>query len=557
MKRVKMLFFGLVLLASILRFYQLGKTPISLEWDEVAIGYDAYSILHTAKDQFGHLLPLTFRSLDDYKPPLYVYATVPTIALFGLSEVSVRLPSALFGLAAVILTYYLVMELFSDSEKSRRVKRYFALLASLFLAISPWHLQFSRAAFETNASVTVLLAAVLFFLKGISGNRKLFFTSAIFFGLSLFSYHSSRVVSPILLLSLFLIFHKSMPVKKSIAVFIAIYALFIVFFIPIALSKDAQIRFRVTNVLNIEGNQDKVAQFIRQDENLGAIIGGKIFHNRRLAALNYTNISQIFKNYLVHFSPEYLFVSGDVPLHHAPGFGMMYFFDLPLLIIGLFLYIRMYRTRRSLILLIWLLLGPVPASVTWQVPHAVRSEIILPSLQIFSAIGLMGTVLFIRKESRLLGLFVAVGFAGIATFGIGSYLHQYYIHTNIELSKNWLYGRKEAAQLTEQLKGKYDEVVVSLKVDMPYIFWLFYTKYPPEKYLKEGGTVSGGFADERNHFDTYQFRNFQYAQMPTNYRILMVGLPNEFPLDAHSIRTIYYLDGTEALKVVDNSNIHK
>ena len=166
----------IVLFASILRLYQLGKTHIALEWDEVALGYDAYSILKTGRDQFGKFLPNNFRSLDDYKPPLYVYMAVPAVALFCLTEFAARFPSAIFGIIAVILTYYLVLELFSNFNYWQRHS--LALIACLFLSISPWHLQFSRAAFETNLSVTVTLAAVLSFLAGIKGNSKAFLLSS-------------------------------------------------------------------------------------------------------------------------------------------------------------------------------------------------------------------------------------------------------------------------------------------------------------------------------------------------------------------------------------------
>src|SRR3990167_7497178 len=97
MKRFFILFLAILLIAGTLRLFYLGKTPISLEWDEVALGYDAYSIIETGRDQFGKFLPITFRSLDDYKPPLYVYMAIPSIFIFGLSEFATRLPAAVFG----------------------------------------------------------------------------------------------------------------------------------------------------------------------------------------------------------------------------------------------------------------------------------------------------------------------------------------------------------------------------------------------------------------------------------------------------------------------------
>src|SRR3989338_1229714 len=123
------------ILATVLRFYQLGQNPPSLNWDETAHGYNAYSILVTGRDEYGYRLPLSFRSFDDYKPPLYTYLVVPSIAVFGLSDFAVRFPSAAIGVLAVLATFLMVYELFKNYK--------IALLSAFFLCISPWHLQFS------------------------------------------------------------------------------------------------------------------------------------------------------------------------------------------------------------------------------------------------------------------------------------------------------------------------------------------------------------------------------------------------------------------------------
>src|SRR3989344_8654583 len=99
MKKAFVILLGITILASILRLYNLGKTPNALEWDEVALGYDAYSILRTGRDQFGKFMPITFRSLDDYKPPIYEYLAVPFVGMFGLTPFAVRFPSALAGIS--------------------------------------------------------------------------------------------------------------------------------------------------------------------------------------------------------------------------------------------------------------------------------------------------------------------------------------------------------------------------------------------------------------------------------------------------------------------------
>lgn len=570
MKRTSWFLLFIIFLAAVLRLYQLGKTPISLEWDEVAIGYDAYSILKTGKDQFGKFLPLTFRSLDDYKPPIYEYVTIPSVALFGLNEFSVRFPSALFGVLTVLATYWLVKEIFSaystpgESRPASPLRPAtpgvykLGLLAAFFLAISPWHLQFSRAAFEVNLSVFITVAAVASFLTGLK-NSKYFLLSAFLFGIDLFSYHSTRVVTPLILISLFFIFNKQLPNRKTVFSFFLIYGLFFLGFLPILFSADAQIRFKATNIFNPgaryldEKDLEKIYLDKRiYDKNAGFETAGKIFHNQRLIYADYDTLKKAFGKYISHFGFEYLFIKGDAPLHHAPDFGLLYIWELPFILAGLFFILYKGLNRYTLILPLWMLFAPLPVAVTREAPHAVRSELFLPLFQIFTAVGVV--ILFdkIKRESK----WVIVSFIFLGTFLLAVnnayYLHQYYVHTNYELSKNWLYGRKEAALFTERLKQNYDNVLVSMKVDMPYIFWLFYTKYSPAKYIAEGSTVSGGFADERNRFDKYEFRNFNYNELPHEKKLLLVGISADFPPDAKIIKTIYYLDGKEALKIAEN-----
>ena len=114
-KRILILLAFIIIVASILRLWQLGKVPSSPDWDEVALGYNSYSIMQTGRDEYGKFLPIILRSFDDYKPALYSYLTIPSILIFGLNVFAVRLPSAIFGILAVIATYFLVKELMECS----------------------------------------------------------------------------------------------------------------------------------------------------------------------------------------------------------------------------------------------------------------------------------------------------------------------------------------------------------------------------------------------------------------------------------------------------------
>src|SRR5690348_4615704 len=108
---------GIILLVgSVLRVYRLADNPHGFFADEAGIGYNAYTILHSGKDEYGKSFPVFFQSFGDYKTPVEIYSTVPSIFLFGLNEFSVRIVSVVYGLLAVVAIYFLTLELFGESK---------------------------------------------------------------------------------------------------------------------------------------------------------------------------------------------------------------------------------------------------------------------------------------------------------------------------------------------------------------------------------------------------------------------------------------------------------
>ncbi|MBI2008486.1 hypothetical protein HYS82_02410, partial [Candidatus Amesbacteria bacterium] len=125
-----------------LRIAFISDFPPSLNWDEVSLGYNAYSLLKTGRDEWGIALPTIFRAFGDFKLPGYIYADVPFVSVLGLNPLSVRLPSIIAGTLLIILIYLLSRKLSAPP-----------LLASLLAAISPWSLFLSRVAVEANLGI--------------------------------------------------------------------------------------------------------------------------------------------------------------------------------------------------------------------------------------------------------------------------------------------------------------------------------------------------------------------------------------------------------------------
>ena len=189
------------------RVYHFNQIPPSLNWDEVSIGYNAYSILKTGKDEFGNRFPLYFRSLDDYKMPVYVYMTVGAEMLFGLTDVAVRISSLIFGILTIYLMYVLVIELTRKKD--------IALLSAFATAITPWNIMFSRMASEANVAMALTLLAMILFLRGIRNNSRLLSLSVLVFGIASYTYLSFRAVAPLIGALLFIIHIKEILKNRT------------------------------------------------------------------------------------------------------------------------------------------------------------------------------------------------------------------------------------------------------------------------------------------------------------------------------------------------------
>lgn len=540
-KKILIFLILIVTIASILRLSGLGKVPASPDWDEVALGYNAYSIMQTGRDEYGKFLPIILRSFDDYKPALYIYFTIPSIAIFGLNIFAVRLPSVIFGISMVIGTFFLVKELFKKNN--------LALLSAFLLAISPWHIQFSRIAFESNVGTSLNIFGILFFLKGL---KKPWFLilSALIMGLNVYMYQSEKVFVPLVLIALVYIFRKQFFAinKKYI---IASLVILVIISLPLLhftlTNKEALARARGVSIFSdqtlVERNAQKLVRDRKNKDNLGLILD-----NRRVEYAK-----NVVSGYLSHFDLNWLFITGDIARHHAPNMGLMYLWELPFLLIGIYSlsagkYSKIFDKKERLFILLWFLLVPVPASITSGAPHAVRALHFLPILQILTAIGVISAFQKISNFTIRYAIFTL--FFLFFIFNFLYYLNQYFVQQNYYTSEDWQYGYEKAIPITLKNQDKYEKIVVSNQapLDQSYMFFLFYLKYPSSLYQEETKNSSGGFR-ENHKFGKYEFRPIVWEKEDKSFN-LFVGKPNDFAPNANVLETVHYLDGKEAIRIV-------
>lgn len=543
-KLVLILISIIIILAGVLRIYQLGNVPPSPDWDEVALGYDAYSIIHTGKDEFGKFLPVVLRSFDDYKPALYAYLIIPAIFMFDVTTFAVRLPSAIFGIISVLAVFLLVREIF----EKHKYRDYFSIVSAFLLAISPWSLQFSRVAFEAHVGAVFNLLTVLFFVKGLK-KPWLLTISALFAGLSIYIYQSEKVFTPLLVLALIIIYWKdifSLSKKYMLVAFITGVLVVLPMFLYIVNNREALLRVTGTSIFSNQTEllKDNIQKLERDKENNDTL--GMVLDNRR-----FVFAKTVVSGYISHFDPNWLFIRGDIARHHAPNMGLLYLFEVPFILFGIYLLLFSdFNRKTKLLILAWFLLAPIPASITTGVPHAVRTLNFLPTFQILSAIGLVYSFVYINKYRRLkYAAFVL--FAVIFAFNFTYYLNQYFVQQNYYYSADWQYGYKQAVEEVLVQQDKYDKIVISddNPLDKSYMFFLFYLKFPPEEYQKVGEKSSGSF-DSHHSFGRYEFRRIDWQTDSQSKNTLFVGSTKEIPAAAPILKTIYNLDGSVAIIIV-------
>lgn len=534
-------------LALTLRFYKLSSFRC-LNWDEAAFGYNAYSILLTGKDEYGAKLPLQFKSVGDYKAPLYIYLMVPVIKVLGLNSFSVRFLPAFLGSLTVIVFYFLVQELFKNIN--------LALVSSLFLAISPWHIQFTKAGADVGIATFFTLLGIYGFIKGTKGAKLGYVLAAISFSASIYSYFAERLFVP--LISFFLLFFYRKEVSKTRKNFLWGLIVGLILLLPIVSSlfsgghrekilKTTVFGYqRSSEYLNLINREDHYSKFLFNFFHAGFLESG-------LGIVNH---------YLNHFSPSFLFfqgVAGDLR-QFIYRMGVMYFYDLPLILLGIYFLLKS-KEKQKYFIIGWILLAPIPAAITRDQFSARRSFNLVYPLLILSAYGLLVIVERIKRFSKKIRTIISSVGIGFMFCCFVFYLISYYVFTAKLIypgPAGWHCGYKELVSYVQQFKSQAREIVVDTSYQGPYIFFLFYEKYDPASYQKQAKLVqdSPDSLGEGAGYDKYVFRPIYWPDDRGLKNTVFAGPPERLPekdLDSRQVtilNTIYFPDNTEAFRVV-------
>lgn len=465
------LFLAVMAIAASLRLYNLNLVPPSLSHDEVAIAYNAYSIMTTGRDEYGQRFPILFRSYDDYKLPAMVYATIPSIYLFGLNEWGVRIPSAVFGILTVAIFYLLCREWFRyDRSLSKNSDfQYAPHLISLFLAISPWHINFSRQSFESNGAVLFLVAGT-YGLFVFQRNRKGLIITVLSWAVALYFYYSVRVIIPFLTITFIIINRKQLIKNLKLVILCFIIGLIMLWpILPKLVSAEGLARIKMVSVTNDAWYLATQTDFSRRIAANPTFIS-KIIFNRRLVL-----ITSMARNYLLNIEPRHVFLTGTVNM------GLQYPWELPLILVGL-VYLLRRRNKNDCLILTWLLVTPLIGALSTNQPNALRTLPNAPPFAFLAGLGCIRVMMHLEDKKRLFMAILAV----VILLSVRQFADTYFIYTPRTNARSFADGNKQMVAYVKSIYSGYDRIFISGYMWRPYIFVLFYWPFPPQLYQNGG-----------------------------------------------------------------------
>lgn len=194
----------------LLRIYKFGIAPGNgaMHKDEAYAAYEAWSLLHYGIDSHGYHYPVYFSAWNSGMNVLESYLMIPFIRIWGLNNVTARLPQLITAICSLPAFYFLVKKIIGKKA---------AYIAMGILSLAPWHIMMSRWGLESNLFPSFFLFGLVFLLYGDNKQYRFLFTG-FFWGLSLYCYSAMWVIMPFLVFGIvgFLLHEKYLHISPCL-----------------------------------------------------------------------------------------------------------------------------------------------------------------------------------------------------------------------------------------------------------------------------------------------------------------------------------------------------
>lgn len=455
--------FWIFLLGIFLRFYGLSSLPAGFHVDEVKVGWNAYSLFKTGRDDWWHPFPLHYDTFGDQRPTGLFYAAVPGLAVFGLTQFAVRFTPALFGSLAVIAVFFIAKKLTGNNKV--------ALLASLMLAVSPWHITLSRATSEGIVATTLILFAWLYQLKNLStGSKSYLLISALLYLLSYFFYHTSRLLIPLFIFATATFYYFASKPKKINLASLLLLIITSIFTVVLSLSPAARGRLSQVSIFTDQGIKTELDRLPFEEGN-NRIFLARALHNKVVIFS-----TRFFNEYTQYFSGKFFlsFEEAKPARYQTVTRGILLYIEFLLLVAGL---TAIAQKKFSFLPLILLLIAPLPAAITTEdAPNLHRSLVMSPVISLIAGYGLYQLSRFSKPVFTAAVLLLVIDLLHFS--------HMYIVHNPardaLTLPRN--VGAIELISALQKYVSGYDRIYLTNRPDHLYPWYAFQTGQDPKTF---------------------------------------------------------------------------
>jgi hypothetical protein len=385
---------AITLLAAFFRLYRIDTLPAAAGFDQAAYAMEALDILDGAR-------PVFFETRHG-REAMFSYLVALCFLAIGDLARSVYVTSAIAGILTVPATYLTAREMLADEEGT--LGKYGALLAALFIALSHWHLSWSRLGMRV-VLVPLLCALTTWLLwRGFrTGRRWAFAGAGVFLGLGMYTYPAFRAFPLAVVLAFVFRAWSYGSFCKNLRRLLLVTVVALVVFAPLG------------------------TYFVTHPTSSTRIVKATIVTDE---ANDWQTNARILLDQAVRV-PLTLFVGGDVdPRVALPDSPALNAFLALALVCGVL--IGLSRLRRSLYptLFCWLVAMSLPAALATDGAVSKRAYGALPAVAILIAVGCLATwdalhswtscfgVGWTRRLSAVTALLIAAGFVytGVRTY---------------------------------------------------------------------------------------------------------------------------------------------
>ena len=537
-KKLFLLVTAIVLVAA--QLYHRSTIPPGLSNDETNIGYEAWSIATTGRDQWGRVLPITFEGFGNWSLPIYIYLLAPFLAVFGPTIMAVRFLSFFIWVGLTITTFFLIRVL---KPKLLGLQ----IIAPIMVGMTPWIFALTRTATEVPLATLFFMISVIFFFRQ-QRSTKTLVISALFSMLAFLSYYGMWIFLPLFWGGVFWRLKSEVRLNRDVVVPLLLVALITAIVVArISVAQHGNSRLSQVNVTTDP-----------------ALVGG-LNDRRGACSMMYSPVlcrivynrpilygAQFLRNYLSHFSIREWFLTNSNNGLLPPG-GFFLSIQAPLFFLGLWEIFRRSSKIDQAILGSWLFLSPLADSVTGE-GNFTRAFLMAPIIAIISSYGFISLKKLARLTIAL--LMAASGISFFVTYvTFFPVFHSYYTHY-------------EYQPLMEILrKEKNIPIFISSRVrdTKQYIFYLFYQSVRPADFQNYLHVIRE--RDEGGWIWVKQIEQWHFVKsipLPDDLpdEFLLIGAPKEevrpfivsfTPCDPHAPKretVVPYLNGDSAFSIV-------